>query len=74
MFESGTFTAARRGGQTIRSAITHMPELFLPASFMVATILVLIGLMYIFKGWMQSRDRIVDGGAPMTSKGGHGHH
>ncbi len=51
-----------------------MPELFLPASFMVATILVLIGLMYIFKGWMQSRDRIVDGGAPMASKGGHGHH
>ncbi len=49
-----------------------MPEVVLLWAFMAATLVVLAGLMYIFKGWMQARDEVMGGHAPATRS--HGHH
>lgn len=48
-----------------------MPEVVLLWAFMVATLVVLAGLMWIFKGWMSARDEAM-GNAPATRS--HGHH
>ncbi len=49
-----------------------MPEVYILWAFMAATLVLLAGLMVIFKGWMAKRDAIVGGGTPPM--GGHGHH
>ncbi len=41
-------------------------------AFMTATLVVLAGLMYIFKIWMRARDEIMGGNAP--SPRSHDHH
>jgi len=50
-----------------------MPELFLLLAFMAATLVVLAGLMFIFKGWMARKDQLI-GQGPGTMSRGHGHH
>lgn len=47
-----------------------MPELFLLIAFMVATLLLLGGLMVIFRGWMAARDQVSSGSAGHGA-GGH---
>lgn len=42
---------------------------------MIATLVVLAGLMFIFRGWMQSKDALMGDAPPGTrSHVGHGHH
>ena len=48
-----------------------MPEVFILWAFMLGTLVVLAGLMFIFKGWMAKKDM---GQGGTTSHGGHGHH
>lgn len=48
-----------------------MPEVYILWAFMAGTLIVLAGLMFIFKGWMAKRDAVM--GNP-TSHSGHGHH
>lgn len=50
-----------------------MPELFLLVAMMVATLLLLAGLMVVFRGWMQQRDAIM-GGTSHDHHGGAGGH
>jgi hypothetical protein len=38
-----------------------MHELFLPIMVMIFTILTLTGLVWIFRGWMAERDRLIEG-------------
>ncbi|MDA1132746.1 MAG: hypothetical protein O2905_05940 [Proteobacteria bacterium] len=47
-----------------------MPELFILIAFMVATLVLLGGLMVIFRGWMAARDRIPSDSAGRRT-GGH---
>ena len=49
-----------------------MPEVFILWAFMAGTMVVLVGLMVIFKGWMAKRDAVM--GNPTQTHGGHGHH
>jgi hypothetical protein len=51
-----------------------MPEVFLLLAFMAATLVVLAGLMVIFRGWMARKDAIMGGQPSAMSHGGHGHH
>lgn len=48
-----------------------MGEAIILWAFMAGTLVVLAGLMFIFKGWMSKKDAIM-GGAPMNH-GGHHH-
>lgn len=55
-----------------------MPELFLLLAFMVATLVLLAGLMVIFRGWMRQKDMLVGeptvGAAKAHAAHGHHHH
>ena len=35
-----------------------MSDLFLPASMMIFTVVVMLGMVYIFRGWFAERERI----------------
>ena len=50
-----------------------MPELFLLVAMMVAVLILLSGLMFVFRGWMQKRDAMTGGmtGEPHGEAGGH---
>jgi hypothetical protein len=51
-----------------------MPELFILAAFMVGTLLLLAGLMVIFRSWMIQRDTFSGGAGDGTqSHGPSGH-
>ncbi len=49
-----------------------MAEVYILWAFMLGTLVVLAGLMFIFKGWMAKRDQMM--GNPTQGHGGHGHH
>ena len=49
-----------------------MGEAMILWAFMAGTLVVLAGLMFIFKGWMNKRDAIM--GGARVNHGGHGHH
>jgi hypothetical protein len=52
--------------------VQAMPEVFLLIAFMVATLVLLAGLMVIFRGWMEKRDSQPGGNASSApSAGGH---
>ena len=51
-----------------------MPELLLLLFFMVGTLILLAGLMYIFRHWMDRREDLPFHGDVPTSRGGHGTH
>jgi hypothetical protein len=52
-----------------------MHEVFLPIMIMIFTLLVMFGLVVIFRGWLIERDRLVaegdrsPGAAPVTGRG-----
>ena len=50
-----------------------MHELFLLVAMMVAVLVLLAGLMVVFRGWMQKRDAI-SGGMTSEPHGGAGGH
>lgn len=49
-----------------------MSELYILWAFMIGTLVVLAGLMFIFKGWMSKRDAVM--GNTSHTHSGHGHH
>jgi hypothetical protein len=51
-----------------------MPEVFILWAFMIGTLVVLAGLMFIFRGWMASRDAVMGQGGTTHTHTGHGHH
>ena len=51
-----------------------MPELFLLVMMMTAVLVLLAGLMVIFRGWMRRRDAMIGGGMSSPAAKGHGQH
>jgi hypothetical protein len=51
-----------------------MSEVYILWAFMIATLVVLAGLMVIFRGWMQAKDALMGDAPASRSHTGHGHH
>ena len=51
--------------------VRAMPEVFLLIAFMVATLVLLTGLMVIFRVWMEKKDAMGETGGTARDAGGH---